>query len=343
MKRVWMFLVKNFRSTLVSGVLFLFVSCGVEVGNPTKPIAAPSADDQEALALVSSEQLEETVAASSESQGSSSNFLALTRINALPLLSNSCTVGSDGTVTYQRDTSDSSTVDLPKNNAKKRVEASSTRVSTALLKSSDSGLSCGPAGRFPSFDWQNLSLFQSEISSKRVTEKTIKLLPDDVLDQSVHVEAEGSRQVTWRRVSYASDSVSFTKTMSFRTALNRTTTKAGVASTYSSTVESIKDLVVNQSNAALKVQSFMIESGSVMSDYKSDQKLILTYDRLEFIKGTSCYPQSGKLSAAIYANADLVNPTLSYDIVFDQGEASLIFSDGTVKELLLTDCDIKGS
>ncbi|RZA18536.1 MAG: hypothetical protein EOP10_20965 [Proteobacteria bacterium] len=326
----------SFYKFFVASSFAWLISCGVEIGNPTKPAPNLTAEEQETLALVSAEQLEEAVAASSENHGGGLDD----GMGLLPLANRRCSVQSDGSVLLSSENSANSSLDLPRKNPSRRV-ASTTQVTTsATLKTSDSGLACRAGGRLPSFDWSSLSLFESEVQSTRRSDRSLSALPSSNLLETVVVNAEGTRQVTWRRDTVTEEAVTLSKTINFQSTVNRTSIKNSVESRYVSKVETTEAIVVKQGWTGLRLNSFEILSGSVMSDYKDAQKLVVTYTNIEFIKGSSCYPQSGTLAAAIYPQDELNNPVLSYSIVFDAGEASLVFNDGSSKALDLADCAI---
>ncbi len=320
--------------------LCLFISCGVEVGNPTRPIAAPSESDQEILALVSEEQLEEAMGAASENQSAIGNI----NDTALSLLaSRSCEVSTDGAVIYTVDKEDTGVIDLPLKKPTTRVNHAGNHHVESILKNNPgaSGLACRAGGHLPAIDWTVLTGFQAEVAMTRTADRTFTDLSSATLKSSVHVTAKGNRQVVWDRLSLAGNEINLQKTIHFETNLKRISTKEG--GTYEGTVKTAAELVIQQSMDGPEIKSFRIVSGSVLSDYKVDQKLKLTYSNLEFIKGGSCYPQSGSIDAAVFVSADLDNPSLTYKVIFDGGEAALVFEDGTQKPLLLSDCTIKGN
>lgn len=321
---------KSFRSIFLLLLLGPF-ACGVEVGNPTKPGPAPSADDQNQLALVVTDQLEETVAVAADGHGSDDASLRL-------LASRSCEVAADGSVIYKNDRDETGSRDTPLLNPRTRVAISTTKSSTATLRATGSGLGCRIGGRIPSVDWQSLSIVQSEISSKRATEKTLSSLPDGGLKETIQVSAEGSRQVTWRRESIDGSDVSLSRNINFHTALTRSSSLQ--TSSYNTTVETMDPLLVKQDNQGLTVKKLIFESGSILSDYKDGQKLLLSYNNLEFNKGSSCYPESGSIAAAVYSASDLKVPLISFSLVFQSGELSMVFTDGSSRAIELADCSL---
>ncbi len=142
----------NARYSLRFLLIGFLASCGVEVGNPTKPSPAPSLVDQDLLAMVSSEQLQETVVASAEGDDFDEESLAL-------VVERSCEVTANGTVNYRAEKTRDSSIDLPLKNPRKRIALSTTKSNVVSLKSETPGLSCRAGGRLPNIDWKVVALF----------------------------------------------------------------------------------------------------------------------------------------------------------------------------------------
>jgi len=330
--------VKHSYSVSIHPLLLLFVmtgagSCGVEVGNPTKPVATPTADEQKTLALVSTEQLEETLFASSETQNID---------QTLRLLARSCSTQSDGSVLVESDLTETSNRNLPLARPNRNIAVETSRTITTKSTSESSGLGCGPQERFATFNWNVLTGYQAEKTSTRSTQKTIKDIATGTTRETVAVSAEGNRSVGWTRLSYDGSVLAVNKSVRFESTLQRNTTRDGTLSEYKSKVATLANLSINQNSQNGKVKHFTIESGKVVSNFQNSQKLVLEYKNLTFVNSISCYPQSGKISATIYQDESLTLPVYTYDINFDSGDASMIFTDGTAVELDLVDCSLSG-
>ncbi len=322
------------RSILISLSCVIFLACGVEVGNPTKPSPSvtPSTEVQEDLALASSDLLDESLSAAVDGLSASGNSLSL--------LARSCTVGADGKVTVLAESSLDQSQSLPKSSPTRSIVSSSQFSSTSVLSSSDAGLSCGPAGLFPSYDWSSLKTFKAEKTTTRESSKTITKLSDNSV-YTIRAKAIGTRSIDWSLVSKTDEVLSLSKTLSFTSTIERTKVKSGEESSSEISVKTKEALVINQTSKAAQLESFVIQSGSVHSTLANGENLVVSYDKTSFGSGETCYPESGSLQAQVYSDDAMSQLSYSYVIRFDKGSATLVFADGTSKELDLVDCSLK--
>lgn len=301
------------------------ISCGVEVGNPTKPVA-PSAEEQEALALATTQQYEETVDASSENYDSSESTLRL-----LPL--GTCVPNGDGSVNLSFDRTIDLTAQYPRRAPVRSIQRQSTKTIAAKLSSPNELLTCLPSGRAPLLNWITLSELKIETTANRSESRIDTDLSTNQTISSLSYTAESTRTISWKRKSYEDRVLTAEKTLTFDSTLSSGEKSVGI--------KTQDALVIEQSNTRGAVTSFVIHGGSVLSNYKEGQKLLLRYQDLTFSSSGSCHPASGTITASIHAEADLQTALVSFQMVFADGEAHLTFADGSTRELPLADCSFE--
>lgn len=317
------------RASLSSLLLVLAVSCGLEVGNPTKPVI-PTTEDQKTLAEVVTDQLEETLFASSSGQNTDSQ--------TLNLAARKCEVVEPGTVQITIDNNSTQTNQLPVKAPKRSVVANTTAHALNTFKTTVKGLGCGPAGLYPSFNYKVLTQYTVERSSNRETSKVFTDIATGALNETITVKAEALRKESWLRVSYDAAAVVLRQIVNFETNLQRTSVKGEVVTPYVSHIQTKQPLSILQTNLTGGKKSYVIESGKVVSNFQTSQKLLIEYENVSYKDKVSCTPQSGIIRGKVFLDEALTQLNFSFDVIFLDGSSYIQYSDGSIQELDLVTC-----
>lgn len=312
-------------------IFLLGLSCGVEVGNPTKPLTAatPPAADQAALALSVADQYQESVASNVENDDGSEDALVLTD-------SQTCSPGSDGTVNLSSEKSKAHSSNFPRNNPKRTISVNGTIQTHSTLSSESGPVQCNAAGTAATVDLASLKSFKvSSQVTRDFTRSDSEVATGTVLKSSKdHIES--TRVRSSKILSFQDKIFEIEKTIDFHSSVTHDSANAVTSGTKT-------PLVIHLKRSRGELQNYTISSGSVNSAMADGRQLLLTYNKLAMQVGSQCHPIDGSIQAEVFATTADTVAAYSFQIIFTADESHLLFPDGSTQDLPVGDCSFSGN
>lgn len=321
------------RQFSISSILVLGGGCGVDVGNPNKPVYTPlpSIAEQEQLALISTDYLEETFLASGDDLSSITG-------ETVTFTDRKCTIIDTFNVSTEGDISENTTSAFPEDAPVYSIAIKSTKLVENSFSTDDQGLSCGPQGLVATFNWTKLNGYTMNRKIERTTERTTTEISTSAITEHLTTKASGTRLVTFSKVLNDAEGLVLNKTVKFNSNIVRKKEVGAAVTESSNDVGTLKELTIVETRKSSGLKSHTIQSGSVSSNYENSQYMVLEYDNLHFKNSASCRPNSGAIHAQIYSDVNKTSLVYQYSIDFVDGKATLSFDEATKRTLRITEC-----
>lgn len=325
---------------------FALQACGIEVGNPGKPVSqtpsytpgtAATEESKVEFAQLVARQHDEALLAAIETYGDETLASAL----SLKASGKQDCLELGDELSLSRNESATNTLNVGRGTSARIVNetyARSYKAQLAIETSTDGNrgkgkklIQCRGPEQGIIFDWTTILSVKVDSESQRTSTRQIVDPSDSSVLGRSSLTATGKRQSSLEKQELAATGLKLQRSVSFQSTLS-IEENGGAAET--SQVATVDKLVIKEVyDEKAQLSSLVLSSGSVASIRSTGEKLILRYQDLALGTAEVCNPTSGTVMGEIYPSADASEATDSFQLIFSAIDSIIRYADGSEKSI----------